>query len=1292
MTSETQAMGKTLRHLTKTATALYGFMLVLAAAPAGAANPIADGPLFLTVSVAPNVTVTLDDSGSMARAWVPEENCTNGNRDINGCAELTNRYEKAANRNLIHYNPAVTYPLPKKADGTTYTTSFTAAYVNGFNPAEGTVNLSTSYRPTSSIHLRGGDHQESYMPHYSSDVRCNNTSSNMCQIRNASGTWVTSGTSCTGSSDGARNTSCTGGWSTSDDPRNANFLGNNNPAPAGLPAYYYVYDKTRTGCPDLVTDNRCYKIVIVSATSGPVGRVDERQNFANWFSFARTRNLATVTAASVAFADLSSSARVSWQALNSCRGSTGSLLTTACTGWKGEPSVSNSIKPFEGTQRNNFFTWLSQLPTSGSTPLPQAMTRAGEYYRTTGDNSPYDNDLLATSTAQHSCRRNYHIMMTDGIWNAAVTTLNPDGSTLTLPKAAKEGTNTITQYTPMPPYEDTFPNTLADVAFKYWITDLTTLNNNLLPIYYDRSGTFAERVWNPKNDPAEWQHMVNYTIGLGLSGFLRTTNPALTYNGPYGGSYDDLVAGTIDWPQPNSNGADANVADLWHAALNSRGQFFSADDPASLSTAFQSVLTAISGDSGSAASLSANSTSVQPGTSLVYQARFNKDWSGGLIAYPITATSIGTETWDASKKIPAHGARKIFTFDGTKGVPFTQCTNLSASQVTALNTNIANVNDGRCEDRLQWLRGSSDMELRNKRADGKNTFRNRLTTVMGDIINSDPAYVQSSDYGYAALPSGTPGQSGYAAYRSSVANRLPMVYVGSNDGRLYGIRADQNNVDSGVEQFSFIPAGVYANLSRLTDPAYAHRFFVDGGITAGDAYLGTSWKSVVLAGLNAGGKSIFALDVTDPTDFTEKNVMWEFDDKDALSGAASTTLGLTFSQPQIGILENGTWVAVFGNGYNSTSGGAWLYVVDLRTGVLIQKIQASDAAGDESNGLSTPLLADLYDDKDAAVSNRLIDTVYAGDLHGNLWKFDLRGDASAWKVANGAPLFTGEVDDDNDPITPVVRQPITAQPKIAGHPLGGKLVVFGTGRYITSTDPVNTATQTFYGVRDNGETTTARRGNLREQTITSQAAAGGSTVRSISSNDVDWAVQRGFYLDLTEPTSETDLSAPRLKRGERVVSTAIVRAGRAIFTTIIPSTDPCVPGGTSFLMEMSLATGGNFQESILDVNKDGKVDSTDVVGGKVVAGTELDVGMSKTPVILDLDASSDADGDGDPSNDPSYSGFLKLNTGTSGGIDSNLNKDDKCEEGEDCECEAGEDCGEDPPVPGVKRRSWIQIR
>jgi type IV pilus assembly protein PilY1 len=1239
-----------LRFMSKIAATAYGALLGLVAFPANAALSLSNTPLFLTVTMPPNITLTLDDSGSMSRAWVPE--ICPGTGDIRDCSVLDHRYAKSSAYNQLYYNPNVKYPLPKKANGTDWTTSFTAAYRNGFDTGfSSTQDLRTGYRPSASLFLEPGQTpSEEYMGHYASDVRCSNDAANMCQIKNAAGTWVSGASNCSGNNNTARNASC------------AAAQGSGYTVPR-MPAYYYVFDKDLAACAsDSVTDDACYSIRLVTTTSGP-GTIDlngdgvinatdknERQNFANWYSFARTRNLSTVTAASVAFSDLDGSARVAWQALNTCRGGNDTLVTADCDGWKqNTTNVSNSIGTYGvGTQKSDFYTWLAQLPTNSGTPLPDAMNRVGKYYQTTGENSPYDNDYSAGSSGQHACRRNYHIMMTDGIWNNGISNFNNyDNANHTLPDPTTDLKPNITDYFARAPYKDTYSNTLADVAFYYWINDLTNLKNILAPVYNDRAGdTDAIRFWNAKNDPATWQHMVNFTIGLGLSGYLKAPSVNLTWEGDtYTGSFPALAAGTVQWPNANSTDQNpANVADLWHAAINSRGQFFSADDPASLSASFAAALTAITGSNGSSAALSANSTSVRPGETFVYQAKFNRDWSGTLLALPVDQDGrVLQKTWDAGEVIPDFKTRRIFTRGDSGGVEFLKCEDLSTEQRDRLDRNASGIVDGRCQKRLDWLRGDTTNEqrftggvLRNRPPSEDNPKRTKL---MGDIINSDPAYVEDMGVGYENLPSGTPGQDTYADFVKStaVASRPAMVYVGANDGMLHGILAAD-----GVEQFAYIPSGVNATLARLTDPNYTHRYYVDGGVTAGDAFVNDTWKTLVLGGLNAGGKTVYALDVTDPTTFGASNLMWEFSDTD---------MGLSYSQPQIGVTESGDWIAAFGNGYNSPNGTAVLYLVDLYKGLATRKFTVGPTAlGDNNNGLSTPLLVD-------SDGNQRIDAIYAGDLQGNMWKFDLSGKTSGdWTVALGnLPLFTASILG--------VRQPITSQPKTAGHPDGGQMVLFGTGKYLSMSDVSDKSLQSYYGIRDFKDVAAGTRVNLQAQSIDLQQTESGQLIRTISSNVPDWSTMRGWYLDLQDP--------PSTKNGERVISTSLVKFDRAIFVTVIPSTDPCVPGGTSWLMELDIVNGGTFADSILDVNNDGEIDDDDKANSgddnedndKTVSGVLLEtLGISKTPVWLDC-----------------QSGGCKVLTGTSGSFDTKLNK-------------KPEDEDEDDEVPPVQRRSWIQIR
>jgi type IV pilus assembly protein PilY1 len=223
------------------------------------------------------------------------------------------------------------------------------------------------------------------------------------------------------------------------------------------------------------------------------------------------------------------------------------------------------------------------------------------------------------------------------------------------------------------------------------------------------------------------------------------------------------------------------------------------------------------------------------------------------------------------------------------------------------------------------------------------------------------------------------------------------------------------------------------------------------------------------------------------------------------------------------------------------------------------------------------------------------------------------------------------------------------------------MVTFGTGRYLTPSDPLDLSVQTFYGVRDNGAAIiTTDRSELQQQTISlQQQHTTGRWVRSVTGATPDWTIEKGWYLDLVDRLPAGTFVAA----GERVVSTPIIKFDRVIFVTVVPSTDPCLPGGTSWLMELNLVTGGTFAESILDVNDDGNFNDFDNVGGQVVSGVRMDgLGISKTPVWLDC-----------PSGDCAF----KIMTGTSGNFGSERNRTPN----------------PPPPVPGqVTRRSWIQIR
>ena len=1126
---------------------LAGGLALIAAGPVMALN-IAQTPIYLPTPLAPNIVLTLDDSGSMAWAAVPDAIAGWGNYATN---DKNSRRWKSAHFNPLYYNPNVTYTPPLDASGNPLTTSFTNAWRNGFDTSRGKVDLSSGYRP---------------MDVYDPSSNCSSPDNYHCHYVGHPA---------------------------------ADFANTDSPTAA----YYYIFNPSLPNCDGTNNDDDCYQKVTVSSTSGP-GGTDERQNFANWYSFYRTRNLMTVTAAARAFASLDGNVRVAWQALNYCNS-----FGTTCKGWT-STKYDNRIRSFAGSHRTNFYDWLFRLPGWGSTPLRTGLKKAGEYFKTSGLLSPYAFDPQVTANPEYSCRPNFSIVMTDGIWNDSVSGYgNADNTTAALPDGKT--------YSPQAPYKDNNSNSLADIAFHYWANDLRTdLDNNMVPYMPDRTGDATQQYWNPKNDPASWQHVVTYTMGLGLTGSLQNHWTGDTHGGPF---YSNLLAGTMEWPTASADNNPGNVYDLWHAAINSRGRFFSAENPQELMNAFQETLNRVLERQSSASALATNSTRLSTET-VIFQARFNSaDWSGQLLAIPLNSDgSIGTVLWDAADKIPAADTRNILTWSGSAGANFAWG-DLSSAQQTLLGS--ANMVD--------YLRGSSANEVKNG-----GVYRNR-EKLLGDIVNSDPVFVGVQNFGYDSL-SGTEGAT-YKAFLATKATRPKMLYVGANDGMLHGFDAS-----TGVERLAYVPNAVFGNLPQLAQTTYVHQYYVDGSPWVGDAYFAPqgavgadAWRSVLIGTTGAGGKAVFALDVSDPASFSAADVLWEFTD---------TNLGYTIGQPMITRLNNGKWAAIFGNGYESTGGTAKLFIVFLDADAsdgwqLGTDYLVFDTNTTTANGLSSPTLYDQNGD-------RIADYVYAGDLQGNVWKFDLSSsNSSLWKIANKSgstyiPFFTARNGANQ-------VQPITGPIEIGPAPPGkaGVMLYFGTGRFFAVGDNTSTQVQSFYALWDdytnNNEITYSCSGGscnrdsaLEKQEIIYEGAGPGThDIRVGTKNAVDYATKRGWYLDLLPPSGTA--------KGERVVSAPLLRHGRVIFATLIPSNDPCKFGGGGWLMELDAFTGGRLDYSAFDLDDNDLFNTADyvtvTVGGTPmtvpVSGLASKVGIIKTPTVI-------------PAGNMEY----KLASGSSGGI------------------------------------------
>lgn len=589
--------------------------------------------------------------------------------------------------------------------------------------------------------------------------------------------------------------------------------------------------------------------------------------------------------------------------------------------------------------------------------------------------------------------------------------------------------------------------------------------------------------------------------------------------------------------------------------------------------------------------------------SLAFVPEFDsRDWSGDLGAYQFTGTGgIQAEpVWRASERLasmdPADrriltrrrdGANFVnaeFTFNGLGGAGATGAAaalGLSLAEATALP-------GGSAASLVNYLRGDQGNEQ-----DNGGPFRNR-SSAMGDILGSQPAVRAREDFLWAALPADQGGGASYATFLDAKRSRDPLVFVGSNNGMLHAFRAVAptagNPASGGEEIFAYVPWAVQQNLKELADPTYAHRYFVDGSPTVGDVYWGGGgWRSVLVGTTGAGARSVYALDVTTSTrdSYGPGNVLWEFTHLD------DADLGYTIGQARIVRTRTGRWVAVFGNGYNSQSHRAALFIVDVRTGELLRKILVGGGSAANPNGLATPLVFNATRGETGA------DTVYAGDLHGNMWKFDISSAVPGnWNASyGGQPLFVARSEDGE-------VQPITTSPSAIRHPDGGFMVLFGSGRYfavgdnVVSNDP---RIETFYGVWDNGAALGAARNQLVEQTITSEAGG----FRQTTEHPLG-AAHRGWYLDL---------AVNAVARGERSVSPSRIVQGRVLFETFRPIGDECNPGGARWLMSLNAISGtpGLFLPPGGDDGDDPPCD------GAACGGAQLDDGPpspGEPPVVI----------------------------------------------------------------------------
>jgi len=938
------------------------------------------------------------------------------------------------------------------------------------------------------------------------------------------------------------------------------------------------------------------------ASSISCNLTEEGQNVSNWMKWYRTRGLMAVTSMGLAFQPLLD------DAIRFAYGTIGNINSNSILDCGMASFTSSNASPITcyGGQtaagsKSLFYTWMYGLSMGGGTPNKFAVDNIGQYYQRTDSDGPWATTPYPRSRgfstvpspsgpgsaelpANHaSCRRSFSMLITDGYTNGGGPTVgNVDNSAISVPNAA--GSNLSSPYTQaaVAPYKDSASNTMADIAMKYWKTDSRSdLTNRVAPI-----------VTSTINNPSTWQNVSFYAVTLGIDGTLPRTTTTLA----------SLTSGATAWPTPTDN-TSTTVDDLWHATINARGELLNARNSNQLTAGLGHLFESIAGTPQTLSGVAVSTTFLQNGTRKYKPEYIPGTWSGKLSAIQLD-TSSGSEGnelaniyWqveqgvdvngDPISLIPAVATRqsRVFTWNGVGG--------------TLFNT----VSSGLSSDMVNYLLGDSSKELRKSGG----IYRSR-SAILGDIIDSNPVFVRDNvDLGYGALV-GSYGS--YTTFVASMAARPEgVLFIGANDGMLHAFRDN-----TGAEIFAYIPKAVIPNLYHLSETPYTHRYYVDGPNIETHAYLSSAWRDVLVGTVGAGGTAVYALDVTSPTTMGASSIMWEL----SASTPGFANLGSVLSDVQAGpvtavgnALNDDQWVAIFGNGYGSTSGVASLFVVNLKTGTLLKEIVA-DAAG--GNGLGGVRLV-----RDA--TQRIIGA-YAGDLKGNMWKFDLTGASNTnWKVdLGGQALYKAGS-----------TQPITAAPAVVEHPNGGYVVDFGTGKFFDTTDATGPyVTQRLYGVWDKqafgtsvpplGAAGLTGTSQLLQQTITTVNVLG-VDYYALSTGIPVWgdgltSGSRGWYYDLPNSGQRVPYPIDRLFAS---VGDTFIMASTLSPVSATP-TDVCMASGSGsgWVYLMDGVTGSGPTQPALDINHDGNIDSGDnaAAGGNVIGGYQDGVDGRPTAITI----------------------------------------------------------------------------
>jgi type IV pilus assembly protein PilY1 len=1052
--------------------------------------------------------------------------------------------------------------------------------------------------------------------------------------------------------------------------------------------------------------------------SGPCTYTQEMTNYANWWAYYRNRMLQMKTAAGQAFrTGLDDAVRVGFITINP-----GHPVGTV----SGTTYVSANrflpLRLFDSGHKTAWYAKFYAQDPGGGTPLREALSRVGRHFagRTDRINSGMGfasdslNEQGNPDAMTKSCQRNIALLTTDGYWtdvesaydSAANTGWKLNGTTRMDDQDETQAGATVAR-----PFYDGpgAPNsasaksvgTLADVAYYYYINDLRP------PVMVSGSDIWTDNVPTGGIDAATHQHMTTYTLGLGLEGVLEfQANYNVTPTPP--GDYKNIIDGATNWPVPPAAGNNEKALDdLWHAAVNGRGKFFSARVPAQVQSGLREMIADFGGLTGAGAAAATSNLQPVAGDNWAFTAEYkSSEWHGDLTARTIDLASgiVSTRTlWSARAALDARTAdsRSIFLFttDTTnfpdKVKPFTwtngagfiyptdttltiaEQAHVSTAALSAINGwNLLQQVVATPKTLVDFLRGDTSLER-----DGAGTllqelYRDRIH-ILGDIVSAQPMYIKQPPFAYTDNGYLTVGAiTGFAELQ---ANRRGTVFAASNDGMLHAFDTDPDGSpyyqingistttatddtfstgtnDGGGERWAYIPSRLLPNLWQLGRTNYTHRWFVDGSpivedmcVTTGSAGSGTAstasfncpgpsaWRTIVVGGLNAGGRGFYAIDITNPA---SPKGLWEFNARDpSVTACAGTVgaavgatndcdLGLTFGNPIIAKLplghpQSGKWVVLLSSGYNNhpgvdgslTStggdGNGYLYILDAVTGQVIEKIQTCTG----SPGTLAASYADaapcgfakinafhrLSDDK---VNNSPI-RVYGTTITGEIWRVDLTAQLSP-RAHLVATLF--------DDQTPPVRQPITTPPELFipkglatmsyTNPWDAPAAIYiGSGKFLGTGDPADTQQQTLYAIKDiPGVTTTLANARLGLQSRTFSAEFNvtdslGNTrpARDLTGGTNDaFTASNGWFADFPDDTTTLNPTGERVNVDSRIVST----------TWVVPSNVPKSTGTSCS------PVAGDAWLNFIDVNTGASVEGLSTTYASVKLGGTLLVGVS----------------------------------------------------------------------------------